>query len=287
MGGEEQDPPSTGAEHEKEGLLGGDSGSSHSCSAHKDVERKNLITVLLLTVAFVVAEFILAAAANSLSLVADALHHLLDGVIIVTALLAIELGQRNPENNLAQIYRDPDGNAHYLIELIVAIGNSILLLSLSAGVIIDALLRMEHHEHMENVDALLIILVGTVSVIVNIIKVYYLHASAMSSLNIRTVYIHAIADVAGSVVLVAGGITLKISGDNEWDRIAAVVIASLVILNVGWALVPSVKLLTKGSETQTAKGNSERTVDGTDTGTAVEDESVGSSVEPARPTATE
>jgi predicted Co/Zn/Cd cation transporter (cation efflux family) len=86
----------------------------HECSGHKDVERKHLMWTLGITLAFVVAEIITAAAANSLSLVADALHHLVDAVIIVTALLAVELVRRvEPNHGIAQVYVDEAGNRHY------------------------------------------------------------------------------------------------------------------------------------------------------------------------------
>jgi len=126
-------------------------------------------------------------------------------------------------------------------------GNSLLLLVLSAGIIIDAALRMHHHDELQNVNGSIIICVGAVSLLVNIVKVYLLHPHTATSLNIRAVYIHTMADVAGAVSLIVGGVLVLQTGDNKYDSIFAVVIAALVILNVGWVVIPTIKLLCKGA----------------------------------------
>ena len=70
-----------------------------------------MLISLGVTVLFVVAEIIVAAIANSLALLADALHHLVDAVIVVTALLALELVRRvEPNNDFARVYVDEDGH---------------------------------------------------------------------------------------------------------------------------------------------------------------------------------
>ena len=70
-------------------------GHSHT---YNESQKKPLLYALLLTFVFVVAQIIAAAMANSLSLLADALHHLVDCIIVVTALLAVELTQRGDAN---------------------------------------------------------------------------------------------------------------------------------------------------------------------------------------------
>ena len=228
---------------------GGNAGHSHVCSEHKEVERQRLIYTLALSMAFVVAEIIAAAIANSLSLLADALHHLVDAVIVVTALIAVELARRvSRDNELNRVYVDEDGNRHHFIELLVAMGNSILLASLSAGIIFDAILRLHGHEEFEGVNSAIVIGVGVVSLVVNIVKVVLLHPHMTTSLNVRAVYIHTIADVAGALALTIGGFLVHYTGDNKYDSIFAVVIASLVIVNVGWVVVPTIRLLYHGPD---------------------------------------
>lgn len=76
-------------------LLGDDACHGHSHGVpESDDQKKSLLYALVLTAVFVVAQIIVAVVANSLSLLADALHHLVDCVIVLTALLAIELSQR-------------------------------------------------------------------------------------------------------------------------------------------------------------------------------------------------
>lgn len=221
----------------------------HSHTPHNEAQKKPLLYALLLTFVFVVAQIIAAAIANSLSLLADALHHLVDCIIVVTALLAVELTQRVPaESKFNRIYVDSEGHQHHYIELLFAVGNCVLLVAMSLGVITDAALRLDDHDHMEGIDAHLVVVLASISLLVNIVKVYLLHSHMAASLNVRAVYIHTLADCAGAIALLAGGIILMCTGDNDWDGIAALVIAGLVIVNVAWVIVPTTQLLCHGPD---------------------------------------
>jgi len=255
-------------------------GHSHT---YNESQKKPLLYALLLTFVFVVAQIIAAAMANSLSLLADALHHLVDCIIVVTALLAVELTQRVPaESKFNRVYVDSDGHQHHYIELLFAVGNCAILVGMSLGVIIDAALRLEGHDHMEDIDAQLVVILASISLVVNIIKVYLLHSHMAASLNVRAVYIHTLADCAGAIALLAGGIVLWCTGDNDWDGIAALVIAGLVIVNVAWVIVPTTQLLCQGPDEAASGKFKEAASGGTPEGDSASEKKKPASTNPDR-----
>lgn len=229
---------------DSESLLGGDShGHSH---ARTEAHKRPLFFALVLTLVFTIAQIIAARIANSLSLIADALHHLVDAAMVVAALVAIELSQRDTARG--HLYVDAtNGHAHHFAELVAAVVNSVLLLGLSVGIIVEAAMRIEEDE--TETDGLLVVVLAGISILVNVIKVYWLHAHMVESLNVRAIYVHTLADCASSVGLLVGGIIVMSTGNSCWDGIMAIVIAVFVILNVGWVLIPAIRVLRQGPDT--------------------------------------
>ena len=68
----------------------------------------------------------------------------------------------------------------------------------------EAVLRLSSHEK-EDVNAVIIIVLASVSCVVNVIKIWLLHQDAMSSLNVRAIYVHVLADMFGSVGTLGAG----------------------------------------------------------------------------------
>ena len=122
-----------------------------------DTDRRALTIALVLLVTFMVFEVGAAIASNSLVLLADAGHMLVDVGAIAGSLVAIRLAAR------------PETGSHTYgmkrAEILAAAGNAIALLVVSALVTYDAVVRLVHPS---SVDGAVLIVVAAVGVAVNL-----------------------------------------------------------------------------------------------------------------------
>src|SRR5271155_2348102 len=123
-----------------------------------DTDRRALIIALVLLVAFMAFEVGAAVASNSLVLLADAGHMLVDVGAIAGSLIAIRLAAR------------PETGSHTYgmkrAEILAAAANAIALLIVSALVTYDAVARLVHPS---TVDGAVLIVVAGIGVVVNLV----------------------------------------------------------------------------------------------------------------------
>ena len=98
----------------------------------------------------------------------------------------------------------------------------------------------EPHEH-EEVEGVLVLIVGAIGLAVNIISAWVLHRSSQHSLNIQGVFQHVIADMLTSVGVIISGILVTTLDWDAADHYISVIIISviigIVILVSSWGLV--------------------------------------------------
>ena len=168
---------------------------------------------------------------NSLALLAHASHMLRDVAVIVMSLFAIWLSGRGSSTAYTYGQRRAD---------VLAATINALSLWLIAGLIfynafgrIDAI--GEPHEH-EEVEGVLVLIVGAIGLAVNIISAWVLHRSSQHSLNIQGVFQHVIADMLTSVGVIISGILVTTLDWDAADHYISVIIG-IVILVSSWGLV--------------------------------------------------
>src|ERR1700727_3749826 len=130
----------------------------HAGPPSVDTDRRALTVALILLVAFMVFEVGAAVASNSLVLLADAGHMLVDGGAIAGSLVAIRLAAR------------PETGSHTYgmkrAEILAAAANAIALLVVSVLVTYDAVVRLAHPSPG---DGAVLIVVAAVGVAVNLV----------------------------------------------------------------------------------------------------------------------
>ena len=151
-------------------------------------------TALVLLVAFMAFEVGAAVASNSLVLLADAGHMLVDVGAIAGSLVAIRLAAR------------PETGSHTYgmkrAEILAAAGNAIALLIVSALVTYDAVVRLVHPS---SVDGAVLIVVAAVGVAVNLAATLTMARANRRSLNVEGAYRHILTDLYGFIgTLIAG-----------------------------------------------------------------------------------
>jgi cobalt-zinc-cadmium efflux system protein len=187
---------------------------------------------LALTVAYMVAEAVGGAVANSLALLADAGHMLGDAASLGLALFVAWLAQRPAT---------PTRTYGYLrLEIFAALINGTALLLVAAGIVWQAVGRLGQPPE---VRAGLMIGVAAVGLVVNVIALRLLHGDHRNSLNVRGAYLHVVGDLLGSLGALTAGAVVALTGWTAADPLVSIGIAVLVLVSAWRLLRDSVNVL--------------------------------------------
>ena len=77
--------------------------------------------------------------------------------------------------------------------------------------------------------------VAIVGLIANFISAWLLHGTSKSDLNVRSAFLHMLADTLSSIIIIIGAVVIYFTGWNIIDPILSIGIA-VVILGWGWQL---------------------------------------------------
>jgi cobalt-zinc-cadmium efflux system protein len=212
-------PPSRPAAHGQ----GGHDGHAHAVAG--DADRRYLWVALLLLLAFMVGEVVVAVISGSLVLLSDAGHMLSDVGAIGASLWAIRLAARPAAGAWTFGWKRA--------EILSAAGNGITLLVVSGIVGYEAIRRLIHPPPVEGGPVLVVALVG---VAVNIAAAWVLARANRSSLNVEGAYQHILTDLYGFIGTAIAGIVILTTGYLRADAIASLVVVALM-LKASWGLL--------------------------------------------------
>ncbi|RUA02702.1 MAG: cation transporter [Candidatus Poseidoniales archaeon] len=196
---------------------------------HRSGSRRSLSIALALIMVYMVVEVVGGLISGSLALLADAGHMLTDGAAIGLALLAIWVSGRPA--SIEQTF------GFHRTEILAAMLNALSLWLISALIFFEASRRF--NDDLQ-VDGGLMLGVGAVGLLVNLAAAWVLHRSSGESLNVEGAFLHVVADLLGSVAVVAGGILVLAFEWNIADPIFGIVIGVLILassLRLLWKVV--------------------------------------------------
>jgi cobalt-zinc-cadmium efflux system protein len=223
-----------GHEHEHgqvhERAAGRADGHGHGATAETD--RRALTGALALLVAFMAFEVASAIYSNSLALLADAGHMLIDVGAIVGSLVALRLAAR------------PETGSHTYglkrAEILAATFNGISLVVVAALVTFEAIVRLLNPSP---VDGAVLIVVASVGVAVNLLATTVMSRANRESLNVEGAYRHILTDLYGFIGTVIAGIVIVTSGFERADAIASLVVVVLMLEAAVQLLRPALRIL--------------------------------------------
>ena len=205
---------------------------AHGEQPSETTDRRALTVALVLLLGFMVFEVGAAVASNSLVLLADAGHMLVDVGAIAGSLVAIRLAAR------------PETGSHTYgmkrAEILAAAGNAIVLLIVSALVTYDAVVRLVHPS---SVDGAVLIAVAAVGVAVNLAATMTISRANRRSLNVEGAYRHILTDLYGFVGTLIAGVVIVIWGFDRADAIASLVVVLLMLKAAVELLRPALRIL--------------------------------------------
>ncbi|HDZ18915.1 MAG TPA: cation transporter [archaeon] len=184
----------------------------------RSVERRKLISSLIITTIVMVVEIIGGFLTNSIALISDAGHMFTHAFAISISLLAIFIARKPAcHHKTFGLYR---------AEVLAAFINGLFLLPIVGLIMYEAVLRFLHPQ---NVIGFYMLIVAFIGLAVNITSILILRGSQNTNINVRSVFYHMIADAASSVGIVVAAVVIIYTDFVILDPIVSLGI-SIVIL---------------------------------------------------------
>jgi cobalt-zinc-cadmium efflux system protein len=190
------------------------------------------ITGIALNSLFVVIEAVIGFSIHSLSLLSDAGHNLADVGSLALSLLAFRLLKVKSNDKYTYGYRKTT--------ILAALLNGVILL-ISIGAIAYA--AIQRFSNPVSLPGKTIALVAGIGIVVNFITAFLFMKNQEHDLNVKSAYLHMLADGLVSVGIMAGGFLIYFTGWYWIDPVISIIIV-IVILAGTWGLLKESLALT-------------------------------------------
>ncbi len=188
-------------------------------------------TGILLNIIFIVIEIVYGILANSMALVSDAGHNFSDVLALLFSWIAIRLSQKKPTLKFTYGFRRST--------ILTAILNTILLIGATGFILWETIRRISHPEP---VDSDTVILVASAGIIVNGITAWLFLKGRKEDLNIRSAFLHFVADTLVSAGVAFSGLIILLTGINWIDSAVSMIIIAVILYSSYHLLIDSVSL---------------------------------------------
>lgn len=180
--------------------------------------RKRLWLAFSITALVVVAQAVGAILTGSLALATDTAHAIADASGLLVALIAATLMLKPANPRRTWGFRR--------IEVIAALGQSVLLLVVGTYAAIEGIRRL--FEPPE-VPAMELLIFGIIGLVANVIAISILASSRSANFNMRAAFLEVLNDALGSVGVIIAAIVMATTGFMQADAIAGLLIAALIV----------------------------------------------------------
>jgi cobalt-zinc-cadmium efflux system protein len=201
---------------------------THAHTHIHDLTRRTIRRLALslgITLGFVFVEIAAGLLANSLALLTDAAHNFTDVLALGLTWWALRVTARPPDSGKTYGY--------HRAGILAALVNSTTLALIALGIFYEAYQRFVRPPE---VQANILIGVGTAAVIVNLVTALLVRHGAEHDLNLRSAFLHLMGDVFSTIGAVVAGIIIRFTGANWVDAIVSVLIGLLILWNA-WGIV--------------------------------------------------
>jgi cobalt-zinc-cadmium efflux system protein len=181
---------------------------------------------ITLNLAYVAGEAVAGIVAGSLALLADAGHNLGDVLGLSLSWGAAVLARRQPSGRFTYGLRSSS--------ILAALANAIILLVVTGGIAWEAIWRITHPVP---VASGIVIAVAAVGIVVNG-GTALLFASGTADLNIKSAFLHMMADAFVTAGVVAAGIAIWWTGHLWLDPVVSLIVSVVIVIGT-WRLLKS------------------------------------------------
>jgi cobalt-zinc-cadmium efflux system protein len=174
---------------------------------------------------FFIVELVGGILTNSLALLADAGHMFSDVGALGLSYLALRWTAKPPTSQKTYGY--------HRLEILVALLNGLALWAMAAYIFYEAYGRIFQPPRINTVP---MVIIASLGLLINLFGVYILHPAKEHNLNLRSAFLHLLADSLGSLAAIAAGAVILLKGWYWFDPLAGGVIGVMIILG-SWQLL--------------------------------------------------
>jgi len=208
----------------------------HNHKSKLGATKKRLLLTMTLNFIITIAEVIGGILSGSLSLISDALHNFSDGISVILSYIAIKLRDRS--------YSSRHTFGLKRAEILAAVINSAVLLIISVYLFYEAVVRFFQPQLVEGS---LMTIVASIGLVANVAGTLLLKKDAHTSINIKSAYLHLLADAISSVGVILGGLAIYYWKIYWIDPLLTILIG-LYILKEGYEiLTDAIHILMEGA----------------------------------------
>ena len=203
-------------------------GHNHNHSHSHDISGMSgakIFFTALLNLLIAVAELAGGIFSGSLALISDSLHNFSDAASIILTYFALRISQKAKTIKMTYGYKRS--------QILAAFINSSVLLVLSLFLIVEAVRRFNHPEHIKGN---MMIIVAGIGLIANVLGVFLLSKDSHDNMNIKSSYLHLLSDAVSSVGVLMGGVVIKLWHVYWVDPVITILI-SFYITRETWNII--------------------------------------------------
>jgi len=217
-----------------------DHSHSHDHHHHAPNDKKLLKLSFFITFSVMFIEIFGGIYANSLALISDAIHMFTHSFALALSLFALVIATK-PRDEIKTF-------GYFRAEVIVALINGLTVALSVLWIIYEAIVRLIHPEEILSQTTIIVAIIGLV---VNVITGLLLLRADQQNINIRSAFLHMLADAVSSVAIIIGAIVIFYTDIFVIDTILALLVA-FVIAKWSYSLLKdSVHILLEGSPKDT------------------------------------
>ena len=198
---------------------------AHHHHADSNNQGRTFVITIFLNLVFVGVEFAYGFIANSTALIADAGHNISDVLGLLLAWGAVILARRQPSKRYTYGLRSTS--------ILAALANAMLLLFACGAIAWEAVHRFSQPPA---IAGLTVSIVAAIGIVINGLSALLLMKGSKGDLNIRSAYLHMVADTAVSLAVVITGLVMIYTGQYLLDPIMSLVIVVVIVIST-WGLL--------------------------------------------------
>lgn len=194
---------------------------------------KNLLLTILLNLGITLAQLIGGFISGSLALLSDAVHNFSDVLALLISYVANWLSTKK-EQNLDKTF------GYKRAEIIAAFFNAATLIIVAIILGIEAIKRFYNPTEIASNIVIILALVGITG---NGLSVVFLKKDAQHNLNMKSAYLHLLADLLTSVAVLVGGVLMKYY-QIFWIDALLTLLISIYLIYMSWRIfIDALKIL--------------------------------------------
>jgi cobalt-zinc-cadmium efflux system protein len=181
-------------------------------------DRRILLVVFALTFVYLIVEIVVGLLANSLALIADAVHMFTDAGALALAAFASWMVEKpsTPEKTYG----------YYRVEILAALANALILTAGAAFIIYEAYRRFQQPGQVIGLPMMVTALAGLA---INLIGLWLFRSRSSENLNMRAAFYEVIKDALGSVGVIVAGAVIVATDFTLVDPIVSLLIAVFIL----------------------------------------------------------